>query len=686
MIPVRPKNRPFPRKCFTAFLIAIAAGLALPRSATPHPAVQDAEAATHEDAAAMPQVAFEEKTGSLLVRQYQLACLSQFSYLLVSDGVAAVIDPLRDVEVYLKDAEALGAKIRYAILTHSHADFVAGHTELARAVGAEILKSAEGGADFPHRPMKDGDAVELGSAKLAFWATPGHTLDSMTILASVPGAPADPAYAFTGDTLFIGSIGRPDLIGGDLTATVLARKAYGSVQRLRKLPDSTKILPAHGAGSLCGAHLSDETVSTMGAEKLRNPFLRERSEASFVADMISKLPVAPAYFSYNAQLNRKGPPVVDWTEKLPQALPPARVQELAQEGAWVVDVRTRAPYAAGHIPGSVNIAVRGRIGTWAGTIIPHTDPIVLVGSEDEVREAHFRLRRIAYDTVVGYLEGGFEAWKAAGLPVRSTRSMSPKDLHAAIRESREPMIVDVRSPDEFANVRLGGYANIPLAEYRRFGQVLDKTQPVLVVCNSAYRSSLAVGLLERQGFADVGDLEGGMEAWLAASLPVVRGEEGAVAAVGSDAAVPGGSSIFLPEPIEPRALAEAIAVQPELYAIFDIRPEWQASEYRIPGSRLVPLKDLAGQVAALPATIRAVIVDRDGLQAQAAAGALLARLGPEGRTVRVLAGGVARYYAEVELGSARPQATGSAPAAPKAAPSVPAAPAEPARKIRRAGC
>ncbi|MGQ9592451.1 MAG: MBL fold metallo-hydrolase, partial [Planctomycetota bacterium] len=499
MTSVRPENRPPARAGSGRFLIAVAAWLALPHGASAHPAVEDAEAAAHEDAAAMPQIAFEERIGNFIVRQYQLACLSQFSYLLVSDGAAAVIDPLRDVEVYLKDAEALGAKIRYAILTHSHADFVAGHTELARAAGAEILKSAEGGAGFPHRPMKDGDAIELGSTRLAFWATPGHTLDSTTILASVPGAASDPAYAFTGDTLFIGSIGRPDLIGGDLTAAVLARKAYRSVERLRKLPDGTKILPAHGAGSLCGAHLSDETVSTMGVEKLRNPFLRERSEASFVAEMISKLPVAPAYFSYNAQLNRKGPPIVDRTGELPPALPPARVEALTREGAWVVDVRSRGPYAAGHIPGSVNIAVRGRIGTWAGTIVPHTDPIVLVGTEDEVREAQFRLRRIAYENVVGHLEGGLEAWKAAGLPVRATKSLGPKDLLAAIREGREPMIVDVRSPEEFESLRLGDYANIPLADYRRFGQVLDKTQPVLVVCNSAYRSSLAVGLLERQG-------------------------------------------------------------------------------------------------------------------------------------------------------------------------------------------
>jgi glyoxylase-like metal-dependent hydrolase (beta-lactamase superfamily II) len=234
-------------------------------------AASDAEANTHGDEAAKPQLALEAKHGDFVLRQYELGCLSQLTYLIGSDGEAAVVDPQRDVDHYIRDAEALGLQIKKVILTHTNADFVAGHMELRDRVGAEILISAESGSKFPHHGLKDGDRVQVGKAVLEFWSTPGHTLDSMTTLVHVPGTEADPAYAFTGDTLFIGGIGRPDLVGGDITPAVLANKAFDSIARLKTLPDATQVLPAHGAGSLCGAHLSTETVSTIKAEKGTNP-------------------------------------------------------------------------------------------------------------------------------------------------------------------------------------------------------------------------------------------------------------------------------------------------------------------------------------------------------------------------------------------------------------------------------
>lgn len=672
------------------WIFALAASLAGPPLVR---GAEDAEAATHDASAATPQVSFEERIGDFFLRQYQLGCLSQLTYLLGSDGVGVVVDPQRDVAHYLRDARELGLNIRYVFLTHTNADFVAGHTELREKTGAEILISAESHSEFPHRPLADGDSVEIGKARLVFWATPGHTLDSMTALVHVPGAPADPAYALTGDTLFLGGIGRPDLVGGDITPALLAGKSYDAIQRLRKLPDGTKILPGHGAGSLCGAHLSPETVSTLGEEKKKNPFLGDRSRSSFVAEMITNLPLAPAYFSYNVSLNRKGPPLVQWTETLPSALTTQNVQELAGNGTWLIDVRGKGEYATSHVPHSVNIDVRGRLDTWTGAIVPHDASIVLVGSEDEVREAYFRLKRIGYDKITGYLEGGLDAWRAAGLPTRQTRHYSVQELHEAIRSGNEPLIVDVRTPAEYAEARIGNYANIPVSDYERFGKVLDRTKPVVLMCNSAYRSSLAAGLLEKQGFEDIGSLTGGLEAWLDASYPIVGSAAAGEESKKSPSAL---TSVFLPEPIEPRALATALGAQGELYAVFDIRPEWQYDEYHLPGARRTGVNELPSLIDGLPERSRIVLVDRDGREAHAVAGALLVSLGPRGRSVRVLAGGTARYYQEIELGSPITPAAPSrramppkptASSTPEPTKFQPAAPKPPAgRKIRRAGC
>lgn len=260
-------------------------------------AVQDAERATHGDEAAVPQLSYERRAGEVTLRQYQLGCLSQLTYLIASRGEAVVVDPQRDVEHYIRDAKALGARIRYVALTHTNADFVAGHTELAAREGAEILISAESGSQFPHRGMRDGDRVGLGAAELEFISTPGHTLDSMSVLVRVPDAgedvEADPQWILTGDALFIGSIGRPDLAQGSVSPMALAGKAFDSVQRFRALPDATIVLPAHGAGSLCGAHLSPDTTSTIGREKATNPYFQINSRAAFVSRDVSGLPPEP---------------------------------------------------------------------------------------------------------------------------------------------------------------------------------------------------------------------------------------------------------------------------------------------------------------------------------------------------------------------------------------------------------
>ncbi len=642
---------------------------------------QDAERVTHAADASQPRVAFEAKGSGWTLRQYELGCLSHLSYLVVAGGTAAVIDPQRDVDHYLRDAEALGAKIRYVLLTHPHADFVAGHTELAHGTGAEIAVSALANAEFPHRALQDGDRIEFGGVSFEAWATPGHTPNTMTFLLRVPGEAADPAFALTGDTLFVGSIGRPDLL--DVPPAELAAKSWSSVQRLKTLPDGTVVLPAHGAGSLCGAHLSPETTSTIGHEKQTNPYLKIASEATFVANIISHQPVAPQYFAFNVELNRKGPPLVERSDTLPDALPGESVQRLLGEGGWIVDLRDQERYAQAHVSGSINVALRGRLDTWTGIVVPVAAPLLLVGDDEDVREGVFRLRRIGYDHIAGRLGVDPAAWRRDGLTVRGSQLVQPKALFAAMQAGTEPLIVDVRSADEYADLRLGDVGNIPVTESDRFAKVLAKDVPIVMVCNSAYRSSMAVGLAERLGFLDVRSLDGGLDAWIAAGLPTV----GRMAEQAAPKVAARGGKLRLPEPIDANMLAKVLLEQPGSYVVLDLRPAWQFAEWSIPGARNVALDDVTAHVQSLPADARVVLVDRDGSLAFAVAGALMNSQGD--RTLRVLFGGLQSYHRDVALGGGGAMG----PATPSATPSTsaPASPVGPTptptpTKKRSAGC
>ncbi|MFO1077077.1 MAG: rhodanese-like domain-containing protein [Planctomycetota bacterium] len=645
--------------------------LALPSTA------QDAEKATHADAASRPMIAFEAKGDGWLVRQYQLGCLSLLSYLVVIGDDAAVIDPQRDVEHYRDDAKVLGAHIRHVLLTHLHADFVAGHTELAATDGAEVAVSKLANAEFAHRGLADGDRVAVGNAEIEAWLTPGHTPSAMTFLLHLPAAAKQPVFAFTGDTLFVGSIGRPDLL--DVPPADLAKKSFASLNRLTALPEDTVVLPAHGAGSLCGAHLSPETTTTIGREKKTNPYLGIRSEATFVAKAISHQPTAPQYFAFNVEMNRKGPPLVARAEELPPALDRAALAALLAKEAWIVDLRDQHDYAAGHVEGAVNVALRGRLDTWTGIVVPFDHPVVLVGDDEAVREGVFRLRRIGYDHIAGRLPDDEGVWRDAGLAVRQSKLVAPRDLFARIQAHTEPIVIDVRTADEYADLRLGDVGNIPVTDSARFAKLLTKDQPVLMVCNSAYRSSMAVGLAERLGFRDVASLDGGLDAWLDAGLPVVGAQTTKAA---TETAAPAAGAIALPEPIDASMLAKVLLEQPQAYAVLDIRPAWQFDEWHVPGATNVALAALEQHVADVPATRRIVLVDRDGSLAFAAAGALMARTQ---RDLRALLGGTQRYYAQNVLGGGDAPAAMPAPAAevPAAAPN---APTTTPKKKRSAGC
>ena len=649
---------------------------------------QDAERATHTDTASTPQVTHEAKGPGWTLRQYQLGCLSHLSYLLVAGDHAAVIDPQRDVDHYLRDAQALGAKVTNVLLTHAHADFVAGHTEIAQRTGAEIAISAAANAAFPHRGLHDGDRITIGAASIEAWATPGHTPNAMTFLVRVPGAiKVEPAFALTGDTLFIGGIGRPDLL--DVPPAQLAAQSWTSVQRLKTLPDTTEVLPAHGAGSLCGAHLAPETVSTIGREKRDNPYLKMTSQAAFVANILSHQPVAPRYFGFNVELNRKGPPSIERTDTLPASLDASAAKELLAAGAWMVDLRDQATYARSHVEGAINIALRGRLDTWTGIVVPFEAPMVLIGSDEEVREGAFRLRRIGYDEPKGRLPADPAAWQQAGLPVRSTTLVTPKELFTAMQAGKEPLIVDVRTADEFADLRLGDVGNIPVTDSERFAKVLDKAAPVLMVCNSAYRSSIAVGLAERAGFREAGSLDGGLDAWLAAGLPVLGRMAQSAKATNAPTTTPTADGAFaLPEPIEASTLARVMLEQPAAYAVFDLRPAWQFAEWSLPGTSNTPADALLAAIQKLPTEARIVLVDRDGSHAFAVAGAVMARQ-PD-RTLRVLVGGLQRYWQATAFGGGDTATATMAPVTtPPAAPTAPATTTPTSTttpKKRSAGC
>ncbi|OGV76448.1 MAG: hypothetical protein A3K18_12830 [Lentisphaerae bacterium RIFOXYA12_64_32] len=649
----------------------------------------DAEAAAHGDEAANVQLVkeTEQKATDFVFRQYNLAVLSHYSYLIGSGGEAMIVDPARDIRRYLKDAQELGLKITRVYLTHSHADFVAGHMELAKATGAEIIANDATKAGYPHKPVKDGDAIAFGKVRAVIVTTPGHTPDGTCLSVYHPASETNPAFVLTGDTLFIGSVGRPDLMGDGMSAAELAEMGYHSWKdKLSKLPDETRFFPAHGAGSLCGANLSDKPVSTIGEQRRENPYLQHKDLPSYIMAVIDGLPDAPQYFKHNAKMNHDGPPLVDWEKTTPPALPAADVAVRAQKGAWLVDVRDTKPFAAGHPADAINIGIRGRFETWTGIMIPWGEPFVLVGSDGEVQEAAFRLKRIGYDAPAGFLQGGPDAWKQAALPVGSLRLVKPQELYQHMQAGTAPIIVDVRLPTEWMGLRIGNVLNIPLNKLFADGKRLSKDMPVLTVCNSAYRSSMGAAVLQKMGFKSVLNMEGGSEAWIADGLPTLS-------AVGSGhgSGAPATRAVRLPERLAAAELKRMLMDLPGTFEIVDVRPPALYADFSLPGSSNADIADVIANPAYLNGAVPLIIVDRDGSLAMAAGGILSQKTQ---RPIKVLYGGLEAYWNEsvAPSTSASPSPT-SAPAAkpgvPAPAPALPTAPAPAVPttpKKKSAGC
>jgi len=453
------------------------------------------------------------------IERFYLGCLAHASYMVGSEGIAAVIDPQRDVELYLEAAERHGWKIAHIIETHLHADFVSGHRELAERTGARIYLGEGSGAHFDHLAVTDGDEIQFGRCSLRFLQTPGHTLESVCVLMLDRGDPHRPAAVFTGDTLFVGDVGRPDLSPAH-TPEQLAAILYRSIHdKLLTLPDDTEIYPAHGAGSLCGRQMSSESSSTIGRQRQTNYALLARSSEEFVHLLTDDMPARPEYFAQEVELNRRGAEPIANLPAL-AALGAPEVFEMQKHGAVLVDTRPAMQFAVAHLPGAVHIALTGQYASWAARILGLNTRLILCAEDpDHVRESQIRLARVGVENVAGYLAGGIAGWVQSGFELDYIPQISVQEF-AALRAA-EPgrlLILDVREPAEYEAAAIAGSLLIPLGKLQSRTEEVDREKLVVVHCKGGYRSSIATSILRRAGFRDVANLTGGFDAWKAAGL------------------------------------------------------------------------------------------------------------------------------------------------------------------------
>ena len=463
----------------------------------------------------------------MLLKQYYLACLSHASYLIADESTktAVVVDPQRDIDQYLADAAKSGFTIRHVFLTHFHADFVAGHIELAAKTGATIRLGARARADYAFTPMSEGQSVEFGSVRIAVLETPGHTPEGISLLVYDLAKSREKAQAvLTGDTLFIGDVGRPDLMASiGITAAELAGMMYDSLHtKLLRLPDETLVYPAHGAGSSCGKNLSKDTVSTIGAQRAQNLMLRPMSRESFVEQLTQGQPPAPRYFGYDAQLNKQKRDTLE--QNLDRALQPLSVEQLLahqQAGGLVLDTRHSDEFAAGHLAGSLSIGLWGKYANWAGTLLDPAVPIALVSAPGSERESALRLGRIGFDRIAGYLTGGFAALAGRKDLITRFERIDPPEMYARL-EAGALHFLDVRNPGERDDVRIAGTLSIPLAELEARMHELPREGTLAVHCAGGYRSTIACSILQRAGRRELVDVRGGMAGWQQSGLPTLR--------------------------------------------------------------------------------------------------------------------------------------------------------------------
>lgn len=466
----------------------------------------------------------------MIFRQFYLPCLAHASYLIGDEatGIAAVVDPQRDTDQYTAFAAEHALQIKHVFLTHLHADFVAGHLELRDRVGATIYLGAAAKAGYAFTPLNDGARVEFGRIRLKALETPGHTPESISIIVyDLNVSNTQPHAVLTGDTLFIGDVGRPDLRASlGWSATQLGSLLFDSLhQKLLALPDASLVYPAHGAGSLCGKAISKETVSTLGEQRRLNYALQPMSKEAFLQVVTADQPEAPPYFTYDAVLNSEERPTLE--EALARGMKPLTldaVLELKASGAQILDTRDPDEFGAAHLAGSINIGLGGQYATWAGTMLGRKNPIVIIAAPGREVESAIRLGRIGFDHLAGYLQNGLQSLESRPELVAITERLSAPFAAELLSSNQPPLVVDVRSPREREQKHISGSLSLPLSRLAENLQRLPKNRSLLVYCAGGYRSSIAASLLQGSGFDSVREIAGGIAAWEASKLPVLHAE------------------------------------------------------------------------------------------------------------------------------------------------------------------
>jgi glyoxylase-like metal-dependent hydrolase (beta-lactamase superfamily II)/rhodanese-related sulfurtransferase len=469
---------------------------------------------------------FNQAQGNMIFKQFYLNCLAHASYLIGDEetGTAAVVDPQRDVERYMEFAAEQKVQIKHVILTHLHADFVAGHLELRDRAGATIYLGAKAQAEYLFTPLGDDSTIEFGRVRLKALETPGHTPESISILVyDLQGNDNAPYAVLTGDTLFIGDVGRPDLRASlGWSSTDLGALLYDSLRfKLLPLPDASLVYPAHGAGSLCGKAISKETVSTIGEQRRLNYALQPMSKKAFIELVTADQPEAPPYFTYDAVLNSKERPTLD--QALERELKPLAldtVLALRAEGAQLVDTRDPEEFGAAHLTGSINVGLTGQYATWAGTVLDRVHAIVIIAAPDRESESAIRLGRIGFDHIAGYLQNGLKSLESRPELISFTERLSPQFVAELLASNDPPLAIDVRMPREREQKHISGSLSFPLNHLLENLKTLPRNRALLVYCAGGYRSSIAASLLKGGGFDSVCEIAGGIAAWESAKLPV----------------------------------------------------------------------------------------------------------------------------------------------------------------------
>lgn len=457
--------------------------------------------------------------------RFEVPGLAHYSYLLGSEGKAVVIDPKRDVDTYLKYAEAHGLSITHVLETHIHADYASGAKQLAGATNSEMwLSGHDRGEDFQygfaHHEFRDGEELLIGDVRIVALHTPGHTPEHLSFLVFEKSRCGQPMALLTGDFIFVGSLGRPDLLGGDAKQK-LAGELYDSVhEKIARLPAGVEIYPAHGAGSLCGAGMSERPQSTLGYERFCNVFMADREKAEFVETVLKTVPEFPDYYRRMKRINSEGPPTLESVPGL-KAIPPMEVQEALKLHAVVIDLRRPEAFGGAHIPGAFNIGAGQNLSMWAAWAVPYDQPIIVAGDEGvNIEEACRALIRVGLDDIRGYLKGGMKAWIEAGLEQAHVPQTGVRELYRQVEQTT--YVLDVRSPAEWKAGHIQGAVNIPGGSLPKHIDQVPSDGPVHVVCGSGYRSSIATSVLQRAGRGNVINIDGGMGAWNAQHLPTTR--------------------------------------------------------------------------------------------------------------------------------------------------------------------